>query len=230
MLDEVASTQDVLQGSNLTSGDVCVAELQNKGRGRLDREFISQKYLGLTFSLIIQPNIPRDTWGIIPLLIGKTCAEVLTQICETDIKTKWPNDLITNSEKKLGGILVELHSNKIAQAELHCGIGINVNTTLKQLPVIEATSLYLETNKEWDRNLLLVEILKKLEINLKKLENHEELEIEKWCKTISQEVEITPVVGAKFYGLATGISSAGELRLADGQLIHAGIIRHLRSN
>ena len=69
-----------------------------------------------------------------------------------DVSIKWPNDVVV-SHKKICGILTEMgvRDGKIDYAVI--GVGINVN--IREFPeemADKATSLYLESGKEFDRS------------------------------------------------------------------------------
>lgn len=68
---------------------------------------------------------------------------------------KWPNDIFINS-KKVAGILCETialpPTENASLAGIILGIGLNVNMPLKSVVKIDqpATSLMVESNREWD--------------------------------------------------------------------------------
>jgi BirA family biotin operon repressor/biotin-[acetyl-CoA-carboxylase] ligase len=105
-----------------------VAEQQSAGRGRLSRQWHSQRGDSLTFSLGL-PLTPAD-WSGLSLAVGISMAESLDPANQPDahIALKWPNDLwlvAGKAERKLGGILVETASWDGVRY-LVIGVGINV--------------------------------------------------------------------------------------------------------
>jgi BirA family transcriptional regulator, biotin operon repressor / biotin---[acetyl-CoA-carboxylase] ligase len=105
-----------------------VAEQQSAGRGRLSRQWHSQRGDSLTFSLGL-PLTPAD-WSGLSLAVGISLAESLDPANQPDvhIALKWPNDLWLvkdKYERKLGGILVETASWDGVRY-LVIGVGINV--------------------------------------------------------------------------------------------------------
>ena len=108
-----------------------VAEQQTAGRGRLGRQWHSQRAGSLTFSLGLALQ-PVD-WSGLSLAVGISLAESLDPALAADryIGLKWPNDLWLCSpegERKLAGILVETASWE-GQRYVVIGVGININTT-----------------------------------------------------------------------------------------------------
>jgi BirA family transcriptional regulator, biotin operon repressor / biotin---[acetyl-CoA-carboxylase] ligase len=91
----------------LSSGDACVAEYQQAGRGRRGRKwfspFGSNLYLSMYWKL---DQGPAAAMGL-SLVIGIVMAEVLQRLGAEDVRVKWPNDLYLK-DRKLAGILVEL--------------------------------------------------------------------------------------------------------------------------
>ena len=127
-----------------TEPTLLVAEQQTAGRGRLGRQWQSQRAGSLMFSLGMALQ-PQD-WSGLSLVVGISLAESLaamtaasaTSLHEAapEIGLKWPNDLwLTDAarapvnsrkgERKLGGILVETASwDGIRYVVI--GVGINI--------------------------------------------------------------------------------------------------------
>ncbi len=134
VLPEIDSTNTELLRrfkSGRTEPTLLVAEQQTAGRGRLGRQWHSQRAGSLTFSLGLALQ-PVD-WSGLSLAVGISLAESLDPALAADryIGLKWPNDLWLCSpegERKLAGILVETASWE-GQRYVVIGVGININTT-----------------------------------------------------------------------------------------------------
>ena len=105
-----------------------VAETQTAGRGRLGRQWYSQRGDSLTFSLGMALE-PLD-WSGLSLVVGISIAESLDEIPASGehIALKWPNDLWVGkpgAERKLGGILVET-ATLDGKRYVVIGVGINI--------------------------------------------------------------------------------------------------------
>ncbi len=101
-----------------------VAETQTAGRGRLGRNWYSQRGDSLTFSLgmALEPL----NWSGLSLVVGISIAESLD--AGQHILLKWPNDLWIGKpglENKLGGILVET-ATLDGHRYVVIGVGINI--------------------------------------------------------------------------------------------------------
>ncbi len=126
---EVESTQKIakqLIKRGLERGSIIVADSQIKGRGRLNRTWLSSPG-GLYCSIIIEQD------NFLPVIVAVAVVTTLHHI-GIDARIKWPNDILV-LDKKIAGILIET-SGKDAIV----GIGININ----KAPLEMATSLAQE--------------------------------------------------------------------------------------
>ena len=223
-MDAVTSTQDLLKYELVSSGECVVAEFQSAGRGRLERTFESIPNVALLFSFFIKPA--RSTqWGWIPLVAGISVAQTLNEETETNsFKTKWPNDVITPSGK-VCGVLCERYG-----AGIIVGVGVNVSTEPDELPVTTASSIFIETGLELDRNTLLAAILNNFAKLFMQWDSEADLKprYRALSQTIGLEVSVLLPDGGSIEGLAIGVDDEGRLILESGDLISVGDIIHLR--
>ncbi|MFD8221015.1 biotin--[acetyl-CoA-carboxylase] ligase [Streptomyces sp. NPDC059697] len=221
-------------------GSVLVAEEQNAGRGRLDRQWTAPARSGLFFSVLLRPTgVPVERWGWLPLLTGVAVATGLSRVAGVDTALKWPNDLmvtVDGEERKTGGILAERAGNDAVVV----GIGINVTLREDELPVPGAGSLALAGATTTDRDTVLRAVLRSLE-----------QWYEKWraaggdpaasglqetyaagCATLGRVVRAELPGGTSITGEAVAVDGDGRLVLAtqEGvqQPVGAGDIVHLR--
>jgi BirA family biotin operon repressor/biotin-[acetyl-CoA-carboxylase] ligase len=125
VIKECKSTNDIVKDfgrKNFPHATWIASETQKSGRGRMGREWVSQKgNLHLSILLRVQD---LSFWTWIPLLTAVSIAEVLEKrFPSLEVQIKWPNDLSV-SGAKLGGILVESVSEG-ANRFLVVGIGLN---------------------------------------------------------------------------------------------------------
>lgn len=161
--DVITSTNQYIkeQYKNLEPFTIINANKQTNGRGRVDRKWESIEGKNLTFSIYLKPKILPEKLPLLSLVIGASIYNVLSKYINCSIK--WPNDIIVN-DKKIAGILVEsIYSNKLEA--LVAGIGININqdqfsNDLKN----KATSLFIETNTEYNKNIILDEFIKEFDL------------------------------------------------------------------
>lgn len=148
--------------SELSSGDACVAEYQQAGRGRRGRKwfspFGSNLYLSMYWKL---DQGPAAAMGL-SLVIGIVMAEVLQRLGAEDVRVKWPNDLYLK-DRKLAGILVELTGKTGDAAQLVIGAGINLKMREPAADTINQGWINLqEAGVNIDRNELTATLLKEL--------------------------------------------------------------------
>ncbi len=162
--ESVPSTMDIAVQRGIAGepeGALILAETQTKGRGRMGREWISQRHKGIYASLILRPDIIPAQAPILTLMTAVSICEAVNEHCAVKAVIKWPNDICIGT-KKLCGILTELEAES---DQVHCaviGFGINVNNEKKTLLPV-ATSLREETGHTVNRTALLQGVLRQLE-------------------------------------------------------------------
>lgn len=221
--ESVDSTQTIAQKLALEGakeGTLVLAEEQVGGRGRLARSWHSPKYKGIWMSLILRPNIPMMKAPQLTLLTAVAVVQAIQQITGVEAHIKWPNDLLVN-RKKMTGILTEVQADSDRIHSLIIGIGINVNQQIEDYPLPlqeSATSLYMETNKIWDRSLIIQEIMQQVEklylLYLEKGFYPIKLLWESYSISIGTTVTANTINGS-IKGFAKGITDDGVLMLED---------------
>lgn len=124
MLPVIDSTNQYLLDriGELKSGDACVAEYQQAGRGRRGRKWFSPFGANLYLSMFWRlEQGPAAAIGL-SLVIGIVMAEVLRKLGADKVRVKWPNDLYLQ-DRKLAGILVELTGKTGDAAQIVIGPG-----------------------------------------------------------------------------------------------------------
>jgi len=145
-------------------GTLVITDYQTRGRGRLDRKWLSQPGEDLLFSLILRPALAPAQAFQLTAITSLAVAHAIGRETGLAACIKWPNDIYIR-EKKASGILTELGITDTQMEYAVIGIGINVNsdptldTELRKI----ATSLRLETGRNEDRLPLLAAILEELE-------------------------------------------------------------------
>ncbi|MFL4558883.1 bifunctional biotin--[acetyl-CoA-carboxylase] ligase/biotin operon repressor BirA [Yersinia kristensenii] len=202
--------------SELKSGDACVAEYQQAGRGRRGRQWVSPFGANLYLSMFWRlEQGPAAAMGL-SLVVGIVMAEVLHKLGAGQVRVKWPNDLYLN-DKKLAGILVELTGKTGDAAQLVIGAGINLSMRESTTNVISQDWINLqEAGVIIDRNKLTAELLSELRLAVVKFEN-EGLSafISRWREMdnyLDRPVKL--IIGnQEIFGIARGIDQQGALLL-----------------
>ncbi len=162
----VDSTQNVaraLADTGAPEGTVVWADHQTQGRGRLGRTWTDEPGSALLISLILRPAAPVPQLPQISLLAGAALAEAVREESGLPVALDWPNDLLVRG-RKIAGILAESFVSRDQSAVVILGIGVNVNQA--RFPddlAARATSLALETGRQFDREKLLRTLLLRLE-------------------------------------------------------------------
>ena len=125
---EVTSTMDLardLARKNCPDFTVVIAGRQTKGRGRLERRWLSDDG-GLYFTMVLRPVIPVQLSFKVNFLASLTLARVIRKMLQVDARVKWPNDILVD-DRKVSGMLSELEADGDRRFYISVGMGINVN-------------------------------------------------------------------------------------------------------
>jgi BirA family biotin operon repressor/biotin-[acetyl-CoA-carboxylase] ligase len=126
--DELTSTMEMakdLAHKGCPNFTVVIAGRQKKGRGRLDRAWMSDPG-GLYFTVVLRPQIPIMFITRVSFLASITLARILRETYEADARVKWPNDILVD-DHKISGMLTEMEAEADRVNFINIGIGINVN-------------------------------------------------------------------------------------------------------
>lgn len=219
--------------SGAEEGQVLIAETQFAGRGRLGRVWNAPPRSGLTFSVLLRPDVPVSGQGWLPLLFGVAAASALRNVAEVDVRLKWPNDLLIG-ERKLAGVLAERIDGAVV-----IGMGLNVSLREEELPVETATSLTIEEATSTDREPLVKAILREIETHYRDWSHARgdadqsglRAAYQAVSATIGSQVRVELPGERVMTGLATGVDHSGHLRVRahDGDhTLSAGDVVHVR--
>ena len=162
----VESTNNVaaeMAAKGETHGTVVVAEEQTAGRGRLGRNWYSEKTSGIYVSVILRPPLAPAAAPALTLVAGLAAQQALSSVTSLPVDIRWPNDILLGG-KKLGGILTEMSAEMDRLHSVVIGIGLNVNHRAMPAELKDvATSLRIEGGRHYARVPVLVALLKELE-------------------------------------------------------------------
>ena len=206
-----------------SEGTLALAEFQSAGRGRLGRSWEVPEGTSVMMSILLRPKFEPQYAPTLTLVMGMAVAKAVKNL-GFDVSIKWPNDVVV-SHKKICGILTEMgvRDGKIDYAVI--GVGINVN--IREFPeemADKATSLYLESGKEFDRSQIPGLVMEAFEKYYEKFAATCDLsglkeEYESILANYNQPVRV--LAKEPYEGVARGITDGGELLVekTDGKIV-----------
>ena len=119
---ETTSTQDVARQNFVKSGarTVVSAERQSAGRGRMGKSWATAPR-AIAVSACWQPAWPAENYGLLPLVAALAAVDAAGESGAPELRLKWPNDLVDEDHKKVGGILSEATGGVVT-----IGLGVNL--------------------------------------------------------------------------------------------------------
>lgn len=213
---ETDSTNEQIKrmASEGMDGLLVVADAQNKGKGRLGRNWDSPHGDNIYMSFLIKENISPAKAPMITIIAAMAVLEAVKKYID-EVYIKWPNDIVVNG-KKICGILTEMKTKSEVTEYVVVGIGINVNTKSFAEDIKDkATSLYIETGKIADRAEITGRVMNAFEkyFEIFMREGSLRLLVDEYNNNlinINRRVEVQEN-GSKYTATALGIDENGEL-------------------
>ena len=210
---------------------VVVADIQIRGRGRLDHQWASEPG-GLYFTMVLRPDLEPRLAPLVNLAAAVDLVKTLVQLYDLKAQVKWPNDVLVD-EGKIAGILGQMAIEADRVQYICLGMGINVNNNPRHIaqPV---TSVARLTGKPASRSAILTRFWDIFEQRLQS-EGCDRV-VAQWRRraaTLGRQVVInTPTETIR--GTARDLDEEGGLVLAlpDGELrtVNYGDCRHPQSS
>lgn len=230
VFQETTSTNDIIERlavDGVREGVVVFAESQSKGRGRLGREWMSPAGKGIWLSVLLRPKLlPQETTQL-TIAASTSVARAIQSETGLAPEVKWPNDILLGN-RKVSGILTELHAELDRVNYIILGLGIDVNQEETDFPVPMrsiATSLRIEAKQSVNRSNLAVALLRELEHDYSRIcRGQFEAIANEWealCSTLGRDVSVR--VGERWvHGRAESLANDGALllRTQHGHLEH----------
>jgi len=155
--------KDLCQQEKQQSYTVVLADEQSSGRGQLGTVWFSDKGKNLTFSVLVNfLEFEVGSQFFISMAVSLAIQKVLSSYVDNEIKVKWPNDILADGQK-IAGILIENNLSGNSLNRVVIGIGLNVNQEHFPEEIPNATSLKLLSNKSFDLEKVLDEIVTSIE-------------------------------------------------------------------
>ena len=208
--------KNLASSENVQNFTTVVAEHQTNGKGQRGANWIIEPGKNLTFSVLYANSLSSNrSLFTLNVIVAVSVVEGLQIESNLNFSIKWPNDILSDN-KKIAGILIENSIKSQTEIQSIIGIGINVNQELfENMP--QASSLLLLEHKKTDKDLLLKNIVSRLEYNLNQ-HNH----IKKsyfWKKyhasLFKREIVATfeNLKGERFVGKIIQVTPEGKLKV-----------------
>jgi len=233
-LEEVSSTNDYAYGlaqEGQREVTCIIAKSQRRGRGRLGRKWVSKPGKGIYMSFILRPRVEFRKISLLSIILALAAVKALADIIP--LKIKWPNDIVAGS-KKIGGVLLESSSGSKRPLFVVAGLGLNINSGIKDIPK-GATSLLLETKRKYKIDKIFKRVVKEVIILYRSFKKGDyEIIAEEasgYIDTLARRVSVD-TGKVKIKGFAQRIGKYGALYVKDShgrmKKILASEIVHLR--
>ncbi|WP_405607132.1 biotin--[acetyl-CoA-carboxylase] ligase [Polaribacter sp. Asnod1-A03] len=207
--------KNLAQNSSLENFTAVVTKHQTNGRGQQESGWVTDPNKNLTFSLFLRfKDIKIEQKKYLNFAVSLAVYNLLFDKNVPKLSIKWPNDILSVNSK-ICGILIENTFSGDRIKNTIIGIGLNVNQEIFPQFNRSATSLKLKTNKEYNLDLLLDELLKEIEktVNLFKSKKFDQLD-KMYLDALYKKNIPTMFKDSKdkvFMGMISGISKNGNL-------------------
>jgi BirA family biotin operon repressor/biotin-[acetyl-CoA-carboxylase] ligase len=230
--DEIDSTNAELarmERASLPEFTALVSASQTAGRGRMDRDWVSEPGASLAVSVLLRPNAKPGEMSWITILAALSVRAAVSSLGCSGASIKWPNDVLVDG-KKISGILARLESQ-----DLILGVGINLKP---QANAPEHAASLTELGVEASLDEVLAEFLTQLRGRyLRFLADTSWAisltgdEFRQFSSTLGQRVRAIYPDGRELVGIAKDIDKLGNLVVDEGELhsISSADIVHLRN-
>jgi len=217
-LDSTMNPARSLARDNCPAFSVAIAERQTRGRGRLDRRWLSDVG-GLYLTVVLRPTISPLLSARINLHTCLVLLETLREHLGISAAVKWPNDILVRN-RKLAGMLAEMETSENMVKFINIGLGINVNNDPTGREP-QAISLKQILGRSVPRRPLLEDFLDRLESGFGQAGSDAVIERWKACSvTLNRRVKIV-ARDRVVQGLAMDMDPGGALvvRQDDGSTV-----------
>jgi BirA family biotin operon repressor/biotin-[acetyl-CoA-carboxylase] ligase len=211
-----STNTQLLEGEDRDVPCLLAADYQSAGRGRHGRRWHAVPGAGICFSLRRRMRCaPRDLGGA-SLAAGVAVARALRAAGAPGLALKWPNDLLSPTGAKLGGILIE---TRVQRGTVVAVIGIGVNYRAATDPRVRRRTASLEdlVRPLPPRNLLigritceLLQVLESFDVSGLALLRGE---WESLHAHAGHRIRLRLADGSVVSGIHTGVAEDGALRV-----------------
>jgi BirA family biotin operon repressor/biotin-[acetyl-CoA-carboxylase] ligase len=213
---------DVANGG-APGGSVLAVELQTAGRGRMGRIWHSGLGTALTFSLLWRFDCGLNALSGLSLAAGVAIVRALNKLGARGVQLKWPNDILTEQEGKLAGVLIEAQGDMLGPSAVVIGVGLNCTLPASLVLQIGQSACALDEICAVmpTRNQLLAVLLRELAHVLQQFMQGGfaalREEWERYHIYQDRQIKLQMADSKTVNGIARGVSDIGELCLETAQ-------------
>lgn len=215
-LNAIDSTNTFLKAnksiSELPNYTVVTAEFQTNGRGQHGAKWESEPGKNLIASILVhdfhQKNVPDFE---LIMAVSVAIQKVLITLDVPELAIKWPNDIMSG-KYKIGGILIENLHKSTSAVHTIIGLGINVNQLhFDGFP--SASSMALVCKREFDRQLLLEQVVDSIQHTLSNWESGRVDAINAYQNSLfcKDKIATFKTSSGSFEGHIVGVNEQGKL-------------------
>lgn len=243
-IESTNTTLRELATQGASHGTLVIADRQTAGRGRRGRSWESPAGKNVYFSLLLRPAFTPDKASMLTLVMACAVARGIEQVLAENAgmtadslelskpQIKWPNDILLN-QKKICGILTELHISREKADEYSVIVGVGINVKAQKFPedlAGKAGSIEELTGLCLSRKRLTQSIMSAFEACYERFEADGDLSLlmsEYNGRLINKDSQVKVLdPKGEFTGVARGINTVGELLVErpDGSMtaVYAG--------
>jgi len=200
-------------------GVLIISDEQTAGKGRLGRQWESQKGTGVFMSLVLRPDILPERASVITQIVAAAMQQSIEDVTAVEVGIKWPNDIVYNG-KKICGILTEMSAELGGINYIIVGVGVNVNNDQFDSEAAKvAVSLKQITGKDISRKDIVIGFVNHFESMYNDfVEKNDLSKAMAVCReksiVIGNDIEIISKAGSE-YAKALDLTEAGHLLVLD---------------
>ena len=219
-LDAIDSTNDFMKrlsaDQTLDNFTVVVAENQTHGKGQMGAKWESETGKNLMVSVLVNDKLNNvSEIFYLNFAVALSIITVLKNNNIPNLAIKWPNDILSDN-KKLAGILIENTLKNNGEINSIIGIGLNVNQlNFDELP--KASSLAAIMKTEFDKDIILNQLVESLKLNLELLQKNSGNELwENYNRLLFKKgvpMAFSLPNRNKFMGIIQGVNASGKLEV-----------------
>jgi BirA family biotin operon repressor/biotin-[acetyl-CoA-carboxylase] ligase len=188
---------------------------QTEGKGQEGRIWESKSQCNLAYSLRFPFSTSNGghTPTLVNMVLSMACARAVASFVSSELKIKWPNDLLVNNKKVAGLLMKIVNIGKERFFELGLGVNVNQIDWPKNLPYASSLVHFNEsTIKLEDVAQKISEELAFALEGLKYVDNDAVLkDYNNWLWQRNMEVELSLADNNTLAGILKGVNRTGQI-------------------